>query len=177
MSTPLQRIKVACLTTDQGNYNVLGMYDGFGHFDCHNVAKVLHTAMRILPKKVLSVTYPPNNDPFENMSNPDSSHYIFIDFHWIDQNSNIERLLRRQKYYCIHRSPSEVWLLKLQDFETNLLRHSHTSTIMYFTNIKPEEQHDDYDCIFEEKRFDGNEEDPPMGYRDAYISVMENTFF
>ena len=166
MSTELQRFKITPLTTNLGSYNALDMYTSFGPFDCHYVAKVLHDMMQIDPKKALSVTY---HDPFENFQNPESAHYMFIDFYWIHENNRYQQLLRRQNYLCIHRSPSEIWLIKPFGFETNLMKHSHKSITVYFTD-KPQDP--DYDELFHDKPFDANEEEPSIGYRDAYIHIV-----
>lgn len=174
--TTIQRLKIVRLITEQATYrNDLERYLHFGPFDGNEVANVLHTALKILPEKVLSVTYSSNNDPFENFTNRQSSYYAFIDFHWIEEDTNAQRNLQDHNALCIQRSAAEVWLLKPQDLETNLLQHSANSSIIYFSDVQLDDV-ENCDTVLNIAPFDGNQPGPIMFYRDAYISIQPNTF-
>jgi len=169
----LRRIRIKRLPTAEGDYNFLGMYTGFGPFDCLYIAKVLHVHLCILPKKALSVMYLAGNDPFDP-TNIDDTNYAFLDFYWLVDDSNHRRVLGRGNEIQIYRSPTEVWVIALQDPLQNLLHQTHSSISVYFSDS--EEQHMDYWELANEMPFDGDEDDPPMGYRNANIMVTPYNF-
>lgn len=170
----LKRIRITRLPTAVGNYNFLGMYMDYEAFDCLYVAKALHVHMSILPKKAMSVMYLPGNDPFDP-SNTEDTNYVFLDFLWMVDDSNVRRQLGRGNEIRIQRSPTEVWVISLQDPQVNLMHHSHASTTMYFSDHNSQEDAD-YWRLANDMPFDGGEGPESITYRNANIRVTRYNF-
>ena len=186
----MTRIRIKQLPTNSGQFSLLGEYMGFNGSSGEYFAQYLRDHMGIKSIKVIVLCYRSQFDPFgefvESRENGFSC-YTFIDFEWavttelLDHSAVTFRdQLTQGLSVMIPISPTEIWKISPQNMDQNLLLNTQNSTTTYFVEknqIIPEDP-DEYEQLvhqtFETEPFTGTgtEEEPRMGYRDAYINMF-----
>jgi hypothetical protein len=161
--------------------NNIRIYTGYGPFGSRDIANTIRDKLNVKPNASLWVSY--RNDPF-NVSNSDIyERYGFVDFTGIDNLEDVglmeRRALLQGESVTIEISPSESWLLSIQDASVNLLRNSECSETCFIfpTNhrlnriISENNNEENLDEETEEtidNPFCAGEISQGLGYRDAY---------
>lgn len=180
----IKRIRIKRIPTDQSLMtSPLGIYAGFTRFGSRDIANVIRDRLRVKPKASILVSY--RNDPFDLSNTELFEKYGFVDFTGIN-NLEIVGLLERSalmrgETVNIVISPSETWLICIQDRNINLLRNSNRSETAHILSrnhpLNPSSSHhnDEYaieNAIIELRNpFAGNDNDEAsLEYGDSYTT-------
>ena len=161
MTSEIFRVKVIRIPTNDALWtnrdSILPIYTGYGRFTAKHISEKICSYLNVKSKKCLMV----HNREL----------YVYLDITGL---RNLEPIgeeyrntLLRNETLSIAISESEIWNLCLQSKDINLLKNSSHSTITYFVP-----RNSNYD-IYNEEPFTANEEDPPLGYRDAYSHFID----
>lgn len=121
--------------------------------------------------KSINVYY--NNDPYAYTD--ERSQHIFVDFEWLPNTDQTVSELRHQllatnvimEFHKIHHIRIEI-----QDKRRNVLRDSTSSILNYYSNGVPITVEFMDECFAANEPFTGEEKEPPLGYRDAYVNFV-----
>lgn len=170
-----RRIRIKRIPTDPSKFRQLLGYIGYGNFSSFFIGDTIREKLRVKPMAALRVSY--REDPFDSSNTELFIKYGFLDFTGIENEENTgleDRMaLLRGEDVSIIISPSETWILTLQERNTNLLQNSQNSETGYYfprnhvLNINSE--------MYDPDSFEGfnnpfcnGEEQPSLGYRDQY---------
>ena len=135
------------------------------------VEELLVQQFRVKIMKSINVYY--NNDPYAHTD--ERSQYIFVDFEWLPNTDQTVTELRHQllatnvimEFHKIHHIRIEI-----QDKHLNVLRDSTSSILNYHSNGVPITGELMEELIAVNEPFTGEEQEPPLGYRDAYVNFV-----
>ena len=124
--------------------------------------------------KSIDVYY--SNDPYAHTT--EHSQYVFVDFEWLPNTDQTVADLRHQllSNNVIIAHKNQHICINIQDKRRNVLMDSTSSILNYHSNSFPITSEFVDECLgYNEEPFtgDGDEEEPSLGYRDAYVNFIE----
>jgi hypothetical protein len=172
-TTPLIRVRVCPIYSDgltqteryfTGYSAVLKMHQQY-------IEELLIAQFGVKIIKSIDVYYA--NDPYLHTN--EHSQYVFVDFEWLPNTDQTVADLRHQllsenvimEFQEIHHIRIEI-----QDKHRNVLRDSTSSILNYHSNGVPITGEFVEKCFAVNEPFTGQEEEPGLGYRDAYINFV-----
>lgn len=168
-SNEMTRIRIQRLITNNSNINISNRWN------TQFMVQILRERLGAIPHYALEVSY--RTDPFNVNESNHFTRYGFVDctFRNIENlpvsDAEIMLALFRGEHVNIMISPNESWNLYLQNRNINLLRNSTNSITSYIIN-QEEYNRRGSNIIFEPNPFTANEEEPSLGYRDAYTDIV-----
>jgi hypothetical protein len=120
------------------------------------------------------------NDPYFNTS--ERSQYVFVDFEWLpNTDQNVSDLRRQLSATNVIMEFQERFNLRIdiQDKKRNVFMGSTSSILHYHSNGVPINSDFVEECLcnnnepFTGQFQEGDEEEPSLGYRDAYVNFIE----
>ena len=175
----ITRIMVKRVRINQNTNTVRGS-TSYGDFSAFFIGNKIRDYLCVKPTSALMVNY--REDPFDPSNTELFTTYGFVDFTGIDSLDNdgfeYRQALLGGEEVIISINEHINWVLSLQERTTNLLHNSSSSeTAYYFPKEHPlnprsniyNSYNDDRIHMFDNP-FCAGDEDPRMGYRDAYTS-------
>lgn len=170
----IRRIRIKRVETDPTLYHSFVGYTGFGRFNSFFIGETIRDKLKVKPIAALKVTY--REVGFQNAN--EYTTYGFVDFTGIEnlESTGLEErttLLQGEEVSIII-SPTETWILSLEERDFNLLLGSQSSeTGYYFPRdhiLNPRSNMYDRESEFTGfvNPFCGEQEEEGIGYRDAY---------
>ena len=119
-------------------------------------------------------------DPYLHTN--EHSQYVFVDFEWLPNTDQTVADLRHQllaKHVIMEFQERYKIRIDIQDKRRNVLRDSTSSILHYHSNDVPVTSDFVEECLgynkepFTGEHQEGDEEEPSLGYRDAYVNFIE----
>jgi len=183
-TSPLIRVRV-CLIYSDGLTQTERYFRGYsGGYSAalkiyqQDIEELLIAQFGVKIIKSIDVYY--SNDPYLHTN--EHSQYVFVDFEWLPNTDQTVADLRHQL------SATNVIMdfqeryqirIEIQDKRRNVLTGSTSSILCYHTNSFPITSEFVEECLgYNEEPFtgqfqEGDEEEPTLGYRDAYVNFIE----
>ena len=177
-TTPLIRVRVCPIYSDgltqteryfTGYSAVLKMHQQY-------IEELLIAQFGVKIIKSIDVYY--SNDPYAHTT--EHSQYVFVDFEWLPNTDQTVADLRHQllaKHVIMEFQERYKIRIDIQDKRRNVLRDSTSSILHYHSNDVPITSDFVEQCLDNNKDpftgEHGDEEEPSLGYRDAYVNFIE----
>jgi hypothetical protein len=175
MTTTTTRVRVSSIYYD-GRKKTEGMLQYLQprlNLNREHIEELLIEKFGVKIIKSIFVHY--NNDPYACDNEEEVDRYVFVDFEWIDNteqkiNDNRQQFLLYKNAMVKHKDQNIR--ISIQDKNINVLTDSLSSGLRYNSHNTPITQEFMNECFNDTEPFTGGEEEPPLGYRDAYVEFI-----